>query len=68
MTMIRPAASVCEVFLSVYQQLGVNNVYLYLSFELVVDVHEDESGDLDQCDDEGSFSDGAQMIPDQPQD
>lgn len=42
--------------------------YLYLSFQLVVDVHEDESGDLHQCDDEGSFSDGAQVIPDQPQD
>lgn len=33
-----------------------------------MDVHEDESGDLDQCDDEGSFSDRAQVIPDQPQD
>ncbi len=33
-----------------------------------MDVHEDESGDLDQCNDEGSFSDSAQVIPDQPQD
>lgn len=40
----------------------------YLSFELVVDVHEDESWDLHQRDDEGSFGDGAQVIPDQPQD
>lgn len=33
-----------------------------------MDVHENESGDLDQRDDEGSFSDGAQVIPDQPED
>lgn len=33
-----------------------------------MDVHEDESGNLDQRDDEGSFSDRAQVIPDQPQD
>lgn len=42
-------------------------VLTYLSFELVVDVHEDESGDLHQRDDEGSLSDGSQVIPDQPQ-
>ncbi|KAF3838937.1 hypothetical protein F7725_010705 [Dissostichus mawsoni] len=35
---------------------------------LVVDVHEEEAGDLHQRDDEGSLSDGPQVIPDQPED
>ena len=39
----------------------------YLSFELVVEVHEDEAGDLDQCDDEGALGHGAQVVPDQAQ-
>ena len=53
---------------SAFEQFGGSKVDLYLSFQLVVDVHEDESRDLDQRDDEGSFSDGAQVVPDQPHD
>lgn len=33
-----------------------------------MDVHEDKSRNLHQSDDEGPLGDGAQVIPDQPQD
>lgn len=41
---------------------------MYLPLQLVVDVHEDESWDLDQRDDEGAFGHGAQVVSHQPQD
>ena len=39
----------------------------HLSLELVVDIHEDESWDLDERDDEGALGHGAQMVACQPQ-
>ena len=40
---------------------------MYLSFELVVEVHEDEARDLDQRDDEGALGNGPEVVTEQSQ-
>lgn len=42
----------------------MNNSTAHLSFELAVDVCQDESRDLNKCDDEGAFGHSPQMVAD----
>lgn len=43
---------------------GKGYISMHLSFELVVNVCEDESGDLNKCDDKGAFSQSSQVVKD----